>query len=119
MFILNEDEGGTTVVAPDAPAVPAEEKKKSALEEAYEEAEPKSDHGGSEPPKNGVCRECGLERRLNRLRLCYRCWSILVLMEECEKRGFAWKPGDPHPDFCSCEGLGEHKSADGSPRGFN
>jgi hypothetical protein len=44
---------------------------------------------------------------------------VLVLAEECKKRGVEWKPGDPHPSFCSCEGLGEHKNGDGTARGFN
>ncbi len=68
--------------------------------------------GGAEPPKEGSCRECKRVRRLNRLKLCYPCFVELVLMDEAKKRGHEWKPGDKHPDFCSCEGLGEHPDRD-------
>lgn len=102
-----------------APAAPVADPEKSALDEAKDAAEPKDAHGGSKPPEDGNCRECKRLRRLNRLKLCYPCFADLVLAEECEKRGFVWKSGDKHPDFCSCEGLGEHENADGSPRGFN
>lgn len=115
-----EAETETPVVPTEAPvAPPAEKTKKSALEEAYEDAEPKDAHGGSKPPEDGLCRECKRRRRLNRLRLCYPCFVELVLMEEAEKRGFKWKPGDKHPDWCSCEGLGEHRSPGGSSAGSN
>ena len=111
-----------TPVAPtapaEAPAAPPEEKK-SALEEAFDAAEPKDEHGGSKPPEDGLCRECGRRRRLNRLRTCYPCFVELVLMDEAKKRGFQWKPGDKHPDWCGCEGLGEHKSGGGASRGNN
>lgn len=117
--ILSETE--TLPEAPPAEAPTKEEKpeeKKSALDEAREDAEPKDAHGGSKSPEDGLCRECRQRRKLNRLKLCYACFAILILMEECKKRGFEWKPGDKHPDWCSCEGLGEHSNRDhGSWRG--
>lgn len=117
-YVLDETE--TLPSAPPAEAPEKKpEKKKSALDEAKEDAEPKDAHGGSKPPGDGRCRECKLPRKVNRLGLCYPCFVELVLMEEAEKRNHKWKPGDPHPDWCSCEGLGEHKNEDGTARGFN
>jgi hypothetical protein len=114
------------VAEPEAPVAPVEsppekatEKDKSALEDAFDDADPKDENGGVKPPEDGKCRECKRLRRLNRLKLCYPCFAELVLAEEAKKRGHPWKPGDPHPDFCACEGLGEHKNADGTARGFN
>lgn len=103
--------------APTEAPAPAEES--SALQDAKDAAEPKDENGGAKPPHEGNCRECGRWRRLNRLRLCYACFAILVLMEECKKRGIEWKPGDKHPDWCGCAGLGEHQNEDGTAKGFN
>ena len=54
------------------------------------------------PPKDGPCKACGQDKPLNRLFLCYPCW----VRAELEKRG--WKPGEPHPSWCQCEGLPGH-----------
>lgn len=115
------DEGTITVEPPpvDAPVAPKEEEKKSALDEAKDAADAKDENGGVKPPEDGSCRECKRLRRLNRLRLCYPCFVELVLMDEAKKRGVEWKPGDKHPAWCGCEGLGEHTNGDGSARGFN
>lgn len=106
----------TKTAEPESPAAPATEpppeEKKSAPEEAEEMAEDRPSTGGAKPPEEGRCRECNLWRRLNRLKLCYPCWAILWLKDECKKRGFEWNVGDPHPDFCGCEGLGEHPERD-------
>lgn len=98
----------------EAPAEPAEKplEEKSALDDAKDQAEDRPDTGGAPPPKEGHCRECKRVRRLNRLKLCYPCFVELVLMDEAKKRGHAWKSGDKHPDFCACEGLGEHPERD-------
>ncbi len=111
MKTMNEVEVADPAVAPAAPAAdPAVEK--SALDDAKDAAEPKDANGGSKPPADGTCRECKRLRRLNRLKLCYPCFVELVLMDEAKKRGHQWKPGDKHPDWCSCEGLGEHQERD-------
>lgn len=99
----------------DAPAAPPAEKpleERTALDDAKDEAEDRPSTGGAEPPKEGPCRECKRLRRLNRLKLCYPCFVELVLMDEAKKRGHEWKPGDKHPAYCSCEGLGEHPERD-------
>lgn len=54
------------------------------------------------PPKDGLCRRCGQNRPVNRLMLCYPCW----VKTELEAKG--WRQGQPHPDWCHCEGLGAH-----------
>lgn len=106
---------GPAVADPEAPAAPAPDApapEKSALDEAKEDAKDRPSTGGAEPPTEGNCRECKMLRRLNRLKLCYPCFVQLVLMDEAKKRGVEWKPGDKHPDWCSCEGLGEHPDRD-------
>lgn len=116
--VLVNEEGVTIVDPATLPAeAPAEEK--SALDEAKDDAEPKDENGGAKPPEDGPCRECRRHRRLNRLRLCYACWVALSLADDMKKRGVEWKPGDKHPDWCGCEGLGEHRMPDGSDRGAN
>lgn len=55
------------------------------------------------PPKDGLCRRCGLNKPVNRLMLCYPCW----VKTELEKSG--WREGEPHPESCACEGLTEHQ----------
>lgn len=106
-------------VAPvEAPAAPPEAKpaeEKSALDDAKDDAEERPDVGGAKPPAAGPCRECKRFRMLNRLRLCYPCFVDLVLMDEAKARGHEWKPGDAHPGYCSCEGLGEHPERDRGP----
>jgi hypothetical protein len=115
-FVRVAEDGGVTVVDPDTVKieVPAEKprEEKSALDDAKDQAEDRPSTGGAEPPKEGGCRECKRIRRLNRLRLCYPCFAELVLMDEAKKRGVEWKPGDKHPDWCGCEGLGEHPERD-------
>lgn len=113
--ILVFDEDGTITVEPPTatPAEPPkEEVKKSALEEAKDDADPKDANGGVKPPEDGPCRECKRMRRLNRLRLCYPCYVDLNLADQMKQRGQEWKPGDKHPDWCDCEGLGEHTERD-------
>ena len=69
---------------------------------------------GRRKPGEGQCKRCGEIRQVNRHKLCYRCWVIT----ELEKSG--WREGQPHPDWCKCEGLGEHTQGDGkTPRGLN
>ena len=112
MTSLNEME--TIPEAPPAEAPVKEEPKEklTPLDEAKDDADPKDENGGVKPPDDGLCRECKRLRKLNRLKLCYPCFAELVLAEEAKKRGHQWKPGDKHPDFCSCEGLGEHPERD-------
>lgn len=113
MDLRAEAEVADPKIAPAAPAAePPAKADPSALDDAKDQAEKRPDCGGAKPPEDGPCRECKRLRRLNRLRLCYPCFVELVLMEEAEKRGFKWKPGDQHPDWCSCEGLGEHAGRD-------
>lgn len=115
--ILDETEAPTAPAVETPAEAPAEEK--SALDDAKDDAKPKDETGGAEPPVEGNCRECKRWRRINRLKLCYPCFVELVLMDEAKKRKFEWKPGDKHPDWCSCDGLGEHKNEDGTAKGFN
>ena len=49
------------------------------------------------PPKDGPCRRCGRDLPLNRLFLCYGCWTKTVLEEH------GWREGQPHPEWCVCE----------------
>lgn len=91
-----------------------------------EEAKPKEkpdidkeNDTGRKPPKEGICKRCGQNRPINRLMLCYRCWVIVVLEDNAKARGEVWTEGMPHPASCDCVGLGEHKSGDGTARGFN
>lgn len=116
MTALNETKTAEpdTITAPaETPAAdPGTKDAPSALNDAKDAAEERPDCGGAKPPTDGTCRECKRVRRLNRLRLCYPCFVELVLMDEAKKRGIEWKPGEKHPDFCSCEGLGEHPDRD-------
>jgi hypothetical protein len=79
----------------------------------------KENRQGAAPPKKGPCRRCGLEKPINRLMLCYRCWVIVRLQDAAKLRGVHWTDGMPHPEACGCTGLGEHKSGDGTAKGFN
>ena len=83
------------------------------------EEEKNDDKHGAAPPVNGLCRRCGNFRPINRLMLCYRCWVITNLEDEAKKRGESWHEGDPHPEGCQCQGLGEHKHKDDTARGVN
>lgn len=110
---VDEAEVTDPAAAPVAPvAEPPTTDAPSALDDAKDQAEDRPDCGGSKPPEPALCRECKRLRMLNRLRLCYPCFVELVLMDEAKRRGHEWKPGDKHPDFCSCEGLGEHPERD-------
>lgn len=51
---------------------------------------------GNKPPKDGVCKRCGQQKPLNRLKLCYSCWVKTNL----EKSG--WSEDTPHPFWCGC-----------------
>lgn len=98
------------------PAVaPAAAPKEPELTEAQKrgEEEPRPTHGGAKPPEDGLCRNCRQRRRLNRFKLCYPCWVEAEIVDGEKKRGREWKPGDTHPEWCHCEGLGEHKVRDG------
>lgn len=55
------------------------------------------------PPGAGLCRRCGLDKPINRLMLCYPCWV------KSELEGKGWTEGEPHPDWCDCEGLKDHR----------
>ena len=55
------------------------------------------------PPSKGLCRRCGENKPINRLMLCYPCW----VKSELENSG--WREGEPHPDWCACEGIKDHK----------
>jgi hypothetical protein len=55
------------------------------------------------PPKEGTCRRCGQDKPVNRTMLCYPCW----VKSELESHG--WREGMPHPDWCRCEGISDHK----------
>ena len=72
-----------------------------------EVAEDAKSRTGAKPPREGECTRCKMPRPLNSKKLCYKCWVELHL----EKTG--WSHGYPHPAWCLCEGLGEHKSPDG------
>ena len=117
MTSLNETE---TVEAPAVDA-PAEAPAKELPPEDKEDGTDKKDEttGGSKPPENERCKICGRERPCNRRHVCYVC-HVEANLVECEKlRGREWKAGDPHPDYCDCEGLGEHRNPDGTDRGAN
>jgi hypothetical protein len=75
--------------------------------------------GSRKPPEDGKCKRCGMVRRLNRHKMCYPCYVETEIMEREKREGREWIPGDKHPDWCHCEGLGEHKNGDGSQRGIN
>jgi hypothetical protein len=100
------------VERPTAPLPPAEEDREA-------DADPRPSCGGAKPPEDGLCRSCKRRLPLNRHRLCYKCWVEAEIMDREKREGRDWKPGDPHPAWCGCEGLGEHKSGDGTARGFN
>jgi hypothetical protein len=72
------------------------------------------------PDRIGVCGRCGEPRQVNSKSLCYRCHVNTNLEAWAKSTGSGWKIGDPHPDWCDCQGLGEHKSRDGkTSRGMN
>lgn len=75
-----------------------------AIDVPQEEADPEKLRKNSrKPPKDGPCKRCGQDKPLNRLMLCYPCW----VKTELEKTG--WREGMPHPDWCHCEGIKDHK----------
>lgn len=78
---------------------------KEAVPEKKEERKPEH---GRRPPKDGTCRRCGLDKPVNRVMLCYRCWVITEIEDREKKEGRHWTPGMAHPEWCRCEGLPEH-----------
>lgn len=104
-----------------APAAPVADPKAPEETEAERrgDMEERPHTGGAKPPEDGLCRNCRMRRRLNRFKLCYPCWVEAEITDREKKAGREWKAGDPHPAWCNCEGLGEHKNADGTARGFN
>jgi hypothetical protein len=114
IVITNE----TAVVTPETKTETAE-KIPAGSTETPEDADPRPIHGGAKPPEDGLCRNCKMRRRLNRFKLCYPCWVEAEIIDREKREGREWKPGDPHPEWCHCEGLGEHKSASGASRGNN
>jgi len=110
-MIMNETE---TIEKTEAPA-PAE----APAQQVPDKDKENDRDTGAAPPKRGICRRCGLDKPINRLMLCYRCFVITNLEDDAKRRGESWHENDPHPDNCGCVGLGEHKSKDGSSRGFN
>lgn len=91
---------------------------KPAIEEYLKELEDEDEEQirkrSRKPPSEGPCKRCGEDRPLNRLMLCYSCWTKTVLEEK-----FGWREGQPHPDACNCEIPSQHKSKDGTERGNN
>lgn len=83
------------------------------------EAEPRPTTGGAKPPADGLCRNCKRRVALNRFKLCYPCWVEAEIIDREKKEGREWKPGEAHPSWCHCEGLGEHRLASGADRGAN
>ena len=107
-----------TIEAPTAPAAPEEAPSDEKDEKA--DIDKENELGtGKPPPEDGLCRNCRNRRKLNRHKLCYPCWVGDEIEQREKKEGREWKPGDPHPAWCGCEGLGEHKNRDGSSRGNN
>ena len=106
---------GPAVLDPEAPPAgpqaPAE-----APPDREADAEPRPTTGGAKPPEDGLCRNCRQRRRLNRFKLCYPCWVEAEIADREKREGREWKPGDPHPAWCKCEGLGEHRLPGGADR---
>lgn len=64
---------------------------------------------GRRVPGGGKCVRCGENKPINRLKLCYKCWVLVEIMEvEKAKFGRSWNEKMPHPDWCQCT-LPEHK----------
>ncbi len=106
------------------PAAPAADQEKPAEKPAEEDKEAWADEkdettGASKPPHDGLCRNCRKRVPLNRFKLCYACWVESEITDREKKEGREWKAGDAHPDWCHCEGLGEHRLTDGSDRRAN
>lgn len=107
-------------IAVEEPAVAPAEPKAEPTPDKEADANPRpTGTGGAKPPEDGLCRNCRQRRKLNRFKLCYPCWVESEISDREKREGRAWKPGDKHPDWCHCEGLGEHKNGDGTARGFN
>jgi hypothetical protein len=62
--------------------------------------------GSRKPPIEGPCKGCGLDKPLNRMMLCYKCWKAKNIMDIERAKGNDWIPGDPHPDWCLCDDIG-------------
>ena len=106
-ILISDEDGSVTVNAPpevvDA-KVPDKEK-----EETEEEIRKRS----RKPPSDGKCKVCQEVKPLNRHHICYACWVSDNLRRD------GWKDGQPHPESCHCEGLGQHQNKDGSDKGSN
>jgi len=87
-----------TIEAP-AETNPPKDDTKPAEKETPEDIEKRA----RKPPADGPCKGCGQDRPLNRLMLCYKCWTYKQLHEQT---GGKWLPGDPHPSHCGCDGPG-------------
>lgn len=108
---MSEKDSDTLVLDPET-----HEKVDPVVEEEKKDSDDPDDirRRATAPPKRGMCRRCNLNKPINQLMLCYRCWVITNLEDQAKKRGESWHEGDPHPDGCGCVGLGEHKSPGGS-----
>ena len=86
--------------------------------EAHETAAPdaKPTHG-RKPPKEGICKRCGLDKPVNRLSLCYSCFVITNIEDREKKEGREWTPSMAHPSWCKCELPGKHPEVGGSLNG--
>lgn len=108
-----------TEVAPDTETKGADTESKDAPKTPSEDKEDGADKkdettGGAKPPADGLCRNCRKRVPLNRFKLCYACWVESEITDREKKLGREWRPGDKHPGWCHCEGLGEHRLTDGS-----
>jgi len=80
----------------------------NAVKENKEKPVPKE---GRRVPGGGKCVRCGEKCQVNRLKLCYRCWVIIEIIQvEKGKFNRDWNEKMPHPDWCQCT-LPEHKRA--------
>lgn len=102
-----------------APAEPTEKLFEETEAQRRGDEQERPSTGGAKPPEDGLCRNCRQRRHLNRFKLCYPCWVEAEIIDREKREGRQWKPGDPHPAWCHCEGLGEHKNPDNTARGFN
>lgn len=100
----------------EAPAIPETEPK---TPPETKESEKKILKRSRKPPDDGLCRRCKQRRKLNRHKLCYPCFVESEIIDREKLEGKEWIPGDPHPSWCCCEGLGEHQERDGTSRWFN
>ncbi len=86
------------VAEPEAPAAPTTEPPKPEEKESEEDIAKRA----RKPPADGPCKGCGLDKPLNRLMLCYKCW-VYKRLNDADPN---WLPGDPHPAHCGCDAPG-------------